>query len=247
MPQTGRPYHTIYATMNSYFSQEVHMSQIRIITLALPLNMGSVNSYLIQNDTNFILVDTGFSKNRSQLDQQLAEAGCQPGDLRLVILTHGDFDHTGNAAYLRQKYGAKIAMHPDDWGMLEKADMFWNRKKGNALLRWLAPRLIGFGSAERCTPDIAAQDGYDLSEFGIDARVVSIPGHSKGSISVLTTEGELFCGDLIDNTKTPALNSIMDDPASGSASLEKLKQLSIKTVYPGHGKPFPMELLTNSK
>jgi hydroxyacylglutathione hydrolase len=55
----------------------------------------------------------------------------------LIVITHGDFDHIGNAAYLRQKFGAKIAMHADDVGMAERGDMFWNRKKGNRLYsRW---------------------------------------------------------------------------------------------------------------
>lgn len=219
------------------------MPKTKVINLALPLGMGSVNCYLIESDSNFILIDTGFSKNWRKLDEELTQAGCKPGNLKLVILTHGDFDHTGNAVHLRQKYAAKIAMHPDDWGMLERGDMFWNRKKGNALIRLLAPKLIGFGRAEMCTPDLALEDGYDLCETGIDAKILSIPGHSKGSIAVLTTEGELFSGDLIDNTKTPALNSIMDDPVAGNASLEKLKKLGIKTVYPGHGESFSMELL----
>ena len=33
----------------------------------------------------------------------------------------------------------------------------------------------------------------------------------------------------------------MDDLSAANASVEKLKNLRIKTVYPGHGKPFPME------
>jgi glyoxylase-like metal-dependent hydrolase (beta-lactamase superfamily II) len=35
----------------------------------------------------------------------------------------------------------------------------------------------------------------------------------------------------------------MDDPAAARESIEILKRLSIKTVYPGHGQPFSMESL----
>jgi glyoxylase-like metal-dependent hydrolase (beta-lactamase superfamily II) len=52
----------------------------------------------------------------------------------------------------------------------------------------------------------------------------------------------LFIGDLLENTKQPALNSIMDDRAAAQASVEKLKALPVKIVYPGHGQPFPLEL-----
>ena len=37
------------------------------------------------------------------------------------------------------------------------------------------------------------------------------------------------------------LSSIMDDLSAANASVERLKNLKISTVYPGHGKPFPME------
>jgi glyoxylase-like metal-dependent hydrolase (beta-lactamase superfamily II) len=33
----------------------------------------------------------------------------------------------------------------------------------------------------------------------------------------------------------------MDDLAVAEASLERLRALRIKTVYPGHGQPFAME------
>ena len=86
-------------------------------------------------------------------------------------------------------------------------------------------------------------EGYDLSEYGLDAKVLHLPGHSKGSIGILTADGDLFCGDLFKNRDKPVLSSIMDDLAAAKASVEKLKVLKIRTVYPGHGKPFLMEEL----
>ncbi|RLF33000.1 MAG: MBL fold metallo-hydrolase, partial [Thermoplasmata archaeon] len=91
--------------------------------------------------------------------------------------------------------------------------------------------------------DLYIDEGYDLSEYGLDAKVLHIPGHSKGSIGILTADGDLFCGDLFENKDKPVLNSIMDDLMAANASVEKLKSLNINTVYPGHGKPFPMEIL----
>jgi glyoxylase-like metal-dependent hydrolase (beta-lactamase superfamily II) len=143
-------------------------------------------------------------------------------------------------------------MHDDDAGMLERGDMFWNRKKGNAfigmnaLVRMIAPILFNFGKSQRCTPDLYVEDGYDLAEYGFDARVLHIPGHSKGSIGILTAAGDLFCGDLFENMGEPALNSIMDDLAAANASVERLKGFEIRTVYPGHGAPFPMELFAQT-
>ncbi len=214
---------------------------ITTIRLPLPYHLGSVNCYLTKTDTGYILIDTGGSNQRAALEKELERAGCTPGSLTLIILTHGDFDHTGNAAYLREKHGTKIAMHPDDAGMLERGDMFWNRKKGNTLIRLVAPLLFGFSKSNRSQPDLALAEGDDLSRYGWDAKVLSLPGHSKGSIGILAVGGDLFCGDLLTNIDKPALNAIIDDAVAANVSVERLKSLNIETIYPGHGKPFPME------
>ena len=187
-----------------------------------------------------MLIDTGGSNGRAQLEAQLARAGYLPGQLKLIVLTHGDFDHTGNAAHLRSKYGARVAMHAADWGMAERGDMFSGRKKANVLVRLLAPVLSGYGRAQRFRPDLALVEGLDLAMYGLDAQVLCLPGHSQGSVGVLTADGELFCGDLLVNTDQPALNSLIDDLAAAQASVERLRGLPITTVYPGHGQPFEM-------
>ena len=221
--------------------------KITPIRLSMPFKLGIVNCYLLENDSSHMLIETGSSNQRIELDRALAGAGCKPGNLKLIVLTHGDFDHTGNAAYLHQKYGAPIAMHQDDLGMAEHGDMFANRKQPNILIRKLIPIFSGFGKEERFTPDILIGYGYDFSGHSFDAKAISIPGHSKGSIGILTASGDLFCGDLLDNTRVPALSSIMDDPETANASLEKLDRYAIRTVYPGHGNPFLMEQFRKSK
>jgi len=219
-------------------------SRVTTIALQLAFKMGSVNCYLIQTGAGFVLIDTGPSRGRAELDAALAAAGCTPGTLSLIVLTHGDFDHTGNAAYLREKYGAPLAMHAGDLEMLTRGNMFVNRKSP-WLVSLLAPLLVllvgplmGFGRSERCTPSLTLDDGDDLAPYGIDARVLALGGHSAGSLGVLLEDGTFFCGDLLANREEPAFNELMPDPDTAQATLERLKALSIQTVYPGHGAPF---------
>ena len=214
--------------------------KVKTISILLRYKLGSVNCYLIETNTGYVLIDSGSSNKRTDLEKELISAGCKRGSLKLIVITHGDFDHAGNAAYLRTEFGTKIAVHYDDSGMVERGDMFWNRKKGNILIRMIAPILFGFGKSARFKPDLYIEDGYDLAGYGFDAKVLHIPGHSKGSIGILTAAGDLFCGDLLINNNKPVLNSLMDDSSAANASIEKLKSIEIKTVYPGHGKPFPM-------
>lgn len=213
------------------------------ISLSFPPGMGRVNCYLYQTASSFLLIDTGSSFNRKSLVKALEGAGCTPGQLRLIVITHGDFDHTGNAAYLRKTFGGEILMHKDDLGMVEAGDMFFNRHPPSPLIGKLIRLFGGFGKAERFTPDWLVEDGYDLSAYGLEAKVISIPGHSKGSIGILTASGDLFCGDLLVSTNGPTLNLLMDDLPAAQLSLHKLFRLGVETVYPGHGKPFPLRLV----
>jgi glyoxylase-like metal-dependent hydrolase (beta-lactamase superfamily II) len=205
------------------------------------------NAYLLKTETGCFLIDTGIAKKRAQLEKELREAGCQPGDLKLIIITHGHLDHLGNTAYLREKYGAKVAMHEGDYGMVESGDMFVDTRGGVLVgLVGLLMKILGLSDYEKFTPDMYLEDNQDLSAFGLYATIIHIPGHSKGSIGVLTADGDLFCGDLLVNTGKPAKNTLIDDSAEYDASVERLRTLEIKTVYPGHGKPFQMQQFTEN-
>jgi hydroxyacylglutathione hydrolase len=108
----------------------VQNNQIRresIVREIKTISFSGVNCYLLTTDTGFVLIDTGYSKNRMDVTRELESSGCTYETLQLILLTHGDFDHSGNAAYLREKYTVKIVMHIDDEGMVEKGDLFYNR------------------------------------------------------------------------------------------------------------------------
>jgi len=217
------------------------LQEIKTIRLPLPLRFGSVNCYLLKASGGCMLIDTACANSRDKLEREL-DAGCE-GNLKLIVLTHGDFDHSGNAAYLRKRFGAKIAMHRADSTTVERGDIFGGRQRSNSFFRVLAPVVLRFDRSKRFKPDLYLEDGYDFAEYGFEARVVHIPGHSSGSIGILTAGGELFGGDLLIRKKNPKRNKLIDDPAAAEASIKKLKSLKIKTVYPGHGRPFAMREL----
>lgn len=209
------------------------------------VGLAGVNAYLIWAEDGFVLVDTGKPEKRAEVIAGLERAGCRPGDLRLVVLTHGDYDHAGNAAYLRERYGAEIAMHRDDVGRVECADWSLGLKPKPDKFPLLFRTVAAFmrpGPFEVFTPDVLLKDGESLADYGLDAAVLHLPGHTPGSVGVLTAAGELFCGDLMDSMLgRPSLEFFIDDMADAEASLARLRSLKIDTVYPGHGKPFTLE------
>ena len=194
--------------------------KIKTITTPFAFNI-DVNCYLIEIGSDRILVDTGMPNQRSTIETELKKASCQSENLKLIILTHGDIDHCGNAAYLRQKFGTQIAMHHADLGMVEQGDMFWNRRKPNIFIKAIFGLLFGLDKSDRFKPDLYLKDGDNLAEYGLDAQILNLPSHSKGSIGILTTNGNLFCGDLLGNTDKPKLWSIIDDRSAANASVEK--------------------------
>jgi glyoxylase-like metal-dependent hydrolase (beta-lactamase superfamily II) len=139
-------------------------------------------------------------------------------------------------------------MHKDDLGMVEDGDLFYSRKSGNKIIRNLAKMILpllkmNLKKNDHFTPDIYLEEGDDLSEYGFAAKVIHLPGHSKGSIGFHTTEDNLFIGDLIKNNgkQGPIKCSLIDNPVKFDASIAKLINLSFNTVYPGHGNQFQME------
>ncbi|MCD6495619.1 MBL fold metallo-hydrolase [Candidatus Bipolaricaulota bacterium] len=202
-----------------------------------------VNAYLVKGNSGFLLIDSGMAGNRATLERELRDAGCGPGDLKLIVITHGDPDHSGNASYLRAKYGAKIAMHKAEAAAVEKGNMFLSRGKMPPLRRMMKPlmRLFRLRKRDRFTSDLYLEDGDRLDEYGLSATILHVPGHSAGSIAVLTDDGTFFSGDFLENRTRPSIATLVDDAEALRASFERARNLDIRTVYPGHGKPFSLD------
>ena len=78
--------------------------------------------------------------------------------------------------------------------------------------------------------------------------MLHLPGHTRGSLGVLTSAGDLFCGDLMDSMMgTPSLQFFINDMEQAQASLARLRDLEIGTVYPGHGRPFTLAQVKESR
>lgn len=75
-----------------------------------------MNCYLVAARDSFVLIDNGTPEKRARLEAELAAACSSPGDLKLIVVTHGDYDHSGNATYLRDRYGTEVALHREDAG-----------------------------------------------------------------------------------------------------------------------------------
>jgi hydroxyacylglutathione hydrolase len=212
------------------------------------IDLGGVNCFLFAAGDGFVLVDTGFAFQRPLLERRLEEAGCGQGDLKLIVLTHGDGDHVGSCAYLKRKHGAEIAMHRED-AASAGSDPGKDRVVKFGLMNFLevfmgigmALRAVRTGSVkpEPFEVDFFLEDGHSLVGRGVDARVLHIPGHSRGSVGLLLPSGDLIAGDLFMNLVAPNFSAIRLPGGETAASVAKLDGLGLRDVLPSHGRPFP--------
>ncbi|MBR5348710.1 MAG: MBL fold metallo-hydrolase, partial [Lachnospiraceae bacterium] len=163
---------------------------------------GTDNCYLVVEGMNAILVDTSSKKS---LDQVIEE--CDKFDLKLIVLTHTHFDHADNAAELARKYNVPVAIHKAD------EELFQNYKKqpliprgavGRVVLK-LSLKALRETKVERPENLIYVQEGDDLSTYGVNAKVLELPGHTYGSIGLDVDGKYLLVGDALDNWVKPGI------------------------------------------
>jgi glyoxylase-like metal-dependent hydrolase (beta-lactamase superfamily II) len=78
----------------------------------------------------------------------------------------------------------------------------------------------------------------DVLDFGGDAEILAIPGHTEGSIAVyLPDHGVVFTGDTIANVGSVILGTFNQDRARTVESFRRLAALDVETACFGHGEP----------
>lgn len=224
------------------------------------IDLQGVNCYLGKEGGNFILFDTGgpltldptFTDRSEALIKELERLGCKPGNLKLILLTHGDIDHVGNAVTIRDRFQTQIAMHPGDLELVESPTLekmmrsFNYRSPIYKLIFRIMKKQIARISEKILTvfktfsPDIMVTEGDSLLQYGFNAKVLHIPGHTAGSIGILTENNDLIAGDIMINLKKPGIAPNANDFKILEESMKRIKLLNLNMIYPGHGLPFRM-------
>jgi hydroxyacylglutathione hydrolase len=215
---------------------------------AIPV--GPDNVYAIK-DEGTILVDGGVPGRSALLLPGLRAASVSPGDVRLIVLTHGHWDHIGCAAALKELTGAPLAMHHTERERVEKplkamppGVTWWGKVFGT----FCTVAFVPFIRITPATVDIAVSDeGMSLEPYGVRGRVLHTPGHSPGSLTILLESGDALVGDLAMNQFPlrigPGLPIFAEDLPRLKASIEQVLALGATTIHPAHGRAFPAAVL----
>ncbi len=210
----------------------------------IPKRIGYSNSSLILHGTNSILVDTGVSGHIHQFEKLFRRYNLKPDDIKLIILTHIHYDHAGNLHDLVKLTGAKVLVHRNEYEKLKNGFIHIPTGQGiyTHFITTLGKKLLPkFASPKPFKADLINDDEYDLSDFGLQAKVISTPGHSSGSQSVLMGD-KLISGDAFLNLKYGVIfPHFAEDPKLLLQTWQKLYNLGVQEIYPGHGPKLQIE------
>jgi len=181
------------------------------------------NCYIaINEDTNeSIIIDPGSAFER--IKSAVESTGTKPV---AILLTHGHFDHAGEAASTAKEYGIKVYTHEATAEELKNP----------------AINLSGdmFGGSESYSADVFLKDQEEVDLAGLRLKCLFTPGHTPGGCCFyFPNEDIVFTGDTLFSGSVGRT----DFPGGSMSQLvesikSKLMTLSDDTIcYPGHNEP----------
>jgi hydroxyacylglutathione hydrolase len=217
--------------------------------MLIPITLPICNIFLLQGERP-ALIDTGRPRDAARIDAALERHSVAPADLSVLLHTHGHWDHCGSTLHLRERSGAVVAIHAADAELLRRGDN-GVLKPTNLTARILGPLLNWrYPGVE---PGLLLENGMDLNSHGIPARIIGTPGHTAGSVSVLTDEGDVIVGDLLMGgylggrlwPRRPGFHYFADDLETVKTSIRKLLDLHPRRIFVGHGGPLEPKHVAN--
>lgn len=213
----------------------------------IPLELKITTCYLIRGKEGFVMVDAGPPRCTSIFTAAMQELSLDPGDIKMIFITHGHWDHWGSLKEIAEISGARCAINHREVPWLQDRRVRVPRGIGLwgkllfALLPFMVP-LIRSG-LRPLTADIALGDEpYPLDEYGIPGRILHTPGHTEGSMSLLLDSGDAFVGDLamsgFPRITGPGPFVLGQDIQAMKRSWQFLLDEGAVKIYPAHGKPF---------
>ncbi len=192
----------------------------RVFIQRLVVGSLSANCWIVGSETTGegMVIDPG--GNAEVIQKAIIDSGL---DIKIIVLTHGHSDHIAALYETQDRTDAQVAIHIEDADFLEGRGAFSSQ--------------FGISYKTPPAPDRLLREG-DVIEIGsLSFSIVHTPGHTPGSICLLTND-KVFTGDTLfrrgigttlmpGSSRSQLINSIQT----------RLMVLPDDTiVYPGHGR-----------
>lgn len=224
----------------------------------MKITYNSTTYYLEPCENGFLLIDAGWSGKGEAFKKELSLLGIEPEQIKYILLTHHHHDHAAIVQELKTLTNAKLIVHERQIPYIE-AGMTNNKsiKQYNWVL-WLIDKLTKpfinyeYPPISIDNSDIIIDTDTDdntLRSIGICGKIISTPGHSRDSISVLLDNETAYVGDLVMNMGNMRLIGKAPFPIEAEdfeqvkLSMKKLIDLGGVRFYPSHGKMIDKEMI----
>lgn len=162
--------------------EKYRMEPFRIFGNLYYIGDRKVCPHLIDTGDGLILIDTGYGPEAQFLMENIRMLGFRVEDVRIIIHTHGHYDHFGATNRIKAISGAKVYMSRVETQLLrEKPEraLLDHSYQPNSSIPW---------------PDVALEDGDHIRLGNTDILCRLAPGHTYGTLS--------FFFDVSDGVKT---------------------------------------------
>lgn len=176
----------------------------------------STNYYVLADSSPKLLVDVGWPGTLPKLQHACKRMSIQLQDIKYFLCTHYHPDHAGLAQELKRT-GMKLIVTENQLSAIPILKTYMK----------LQNNYVEIDLKDSVTVKIDDSRAF-LASIGIDGEIISTPGHSDDSVTLILDEGAAFTGDLP--------RPLTDDPQDTvNQSWATIRSFGVKTVYPGHG------------
>ncbi len=131
-----------------------------------------LSAILIAGNQGLILLDGGLEQSAALIDANIRKLGFKTEDVKLIVNSHGHYDHAGGIAALQRASGATVAASPSGADALQRGENTTDDPQ------------YGFGKAENGFPPVknvkVIKDSEVLTVGNISITAVFTPGHTPG-------------------------------------------------------------------
>lgn len=239
---------------------EARITQLtdNIWQIAVPDPFRGANVYLLV-DERPVLIDAGHGnvETVAALEAALASLGYPWERLWAILYTHPHVDHMGGGAALQLRHG-KGPRHLAHRQLVQRASDYSSYVQNThgripealagyvpeAREQLLSREVLEFTGSYYLGPGplpLEPLDPGEVLDLGQNSwQVLATPGHQRSHLAFYNArEGLLIAGDLVVGRGTSFNLLTGGEVGSYYTTLEKLMELDLHLLYPGHGAPRP--------
>ena len=177
-----------------------------------------------------VLIDTAYKTGFPETERRIRELGVDPATIRLIVNTHTHCDHIGGNRFLQERSGCDVALHRIGKSFIDSRNAWstwWNYYDQEA-------------DFFTCTGSL--DHGDELAVGPHRFQVLYTPGHASDGIVLYEEDKKIL---ISSDTLWEKDMAVLTERVEGSTapfrmmeSLERIRELDVDQVYPGHGSPF---------